>query len=92
MELAMKNIIVEILNDIDEDIVSYKGDNLLDDGIIDSFTIVEIISEIEDRFNITISPERITAEHFETVEAIIQFVELLINREDKNNEGAGAKL
>ena len=42
----MRDKILQILNDIEEDIVLYEGENLFDDGIIDSFTIVEILSEI----------------------------------------------
>lgn len=71
----IRNIIVEILNDIDEDIVAYDGVNLLDEGIIDSFTIMEIVSDIEDRLKISINPNDITEAHFKTIDAMVKFVE-----------------
>ncbi len=67
--------IIAILNDIDEDIVEYDGKNLLDDGIIDSFTIMEIVSDISDKLQINIAPEDITEVHFKTVSNMIKFVE-----------------
>ena len=48
----MEERIIEILNDIDEDIVSSESNNLVEEGIIDSFTIVEILSDIEEQFGI----------------------------------------
>ncbi len=72
-----RDTIIEILNDIDEEIVNYDGNNMFDDGIIDSFTIMEIVREIEERMGITINPNDITESHFKTIDAIVGFVESL---------------
>ncbi len=74
----VKKVIIEILNDIDDEIVEYNGLNLLDDGIIDSFTIMEIVTEISDRLNISISPDDIIEAHFKTVDDMVSFVESLM--------------
>lgn len=71
----VRETIIAILNDIDDEIVDYDGFNMLDDGIIDSFTIMEIVSEIADRLGITIDPDDITEAHFKTIDAMVEFVE-----------------
>lgn len=71
----IRETIIEILNDIDDEIVEYDGSNLLEDGVIDSFTIMEIISEISDKLGIDINPDDIIEAHFKTIDAIVEFVE-----------------
>lgn len=73
----IREIIIDILNDIDDEIIEYDGSNLLDAGIIDSFTIIEIITEIANKLKININPDDITETHFKTVDAIVNFVESL---------------
>lgn len=73
----IRETIVEILNDIDDEIVEYDGSNMLDDGIIDSFTIMEIVAEIGERLKITINPDDITEAHFKTIDAMVEFLESL---------------
>ena len=48
--------ILEILQDIDPDIDYETADRLIDDKMLDSFSIVALVSEIADAFDITISP------------------------------------
>lgn len=73
----IRTTIIEILNDIDDEIADYDGTNLLEDGVIDSFTIMEIVSEIAERLKINIKPDDITEVHFKTIDAMVEFVELL---------------
>lgn len=73
----IRETVIEILNDIDEEIVEYDGSNLLEDGVVDSFTIMEIVGEISDKLGIDISPDDITEAHFKTIDAIVEFVESL---------------
>lgn len=73
----VKEIIVDILNDIDDEILKYDGVNMIEEGIIDSFTIMEIVAEIEEKFNCKINPDDITEEHFKSLKAIVTFVESL---------------
>ncbi len=74
-----KQIIIKILNDINPEMQSYKGNNLILDHIISSFDIIEIISEIEDRFQIDIDPELITEEHFISMDMIVSFIQDVVN-------------
>lgn len=75
----MKEKIIEILNDIDEDIVSSESNNLVEEGIVDSFTIVEILSDIEAQFGIKIPDDQVLPENFASVEKIVQLVESFVS-------------
>lgn len=70
----MEKKLIKILADVNEDILNYNGDNMLADGIIDSFTMVEIISEIEDEFDIEFDVEEVVSENFATKDIIMSFV------------------
>ena len=48
---------------------------LVTDGILDSFDIINLVTELEGAFDIEIDPEDVTAENFESVDAIADLVE-----------------
>ena len=50
----MREKILEILADAEEDILTYEGDNMMEDGIINSFAVIELVSDLEDAFDIDI--------------------------------------
>lgn len=53
-----------------------SGDeSLLDSGILDSASILELVSFLESRFGIVISDEELLPENFETINAIVALVE-----------------
>lgn len=72
----MREQILEILYEVDERIE--EGIDLIEEGIINSFVIVNIIMELEDAFGIEIDAEEVVAENFESVEKIIQLVEKMM--------------
>lgn len=72
----MKEQILEILCEVDERIE--EGIDLIEEGIINSFVIVNIVMELEDAFEIEIDAEEVVAENFQSVEKIVEFVERLV--------------
>lgn len=74
----MEKKILEILEDINEEILSYDGNNMMVDGIVSSFEIIEIISTIEEEFGIEIDAKYVVAENFGNKESIIELVKLLL--------------
>ena len=62
--------LLEILNEVRPDIDFQNETNLVDGGILDSFDIVSIISELNDAFDINIRVKNLTPENFNSVEAI----------------------
>lgn len=71
--------ILEILKSIRDDIDYENETKLIDDGILDSFDIVSIVGELCDAFDITITVEDLEPENFNSVAAINELVERLVN-------------
>lgn len=62
--------LMEILKDIRPDIDFEKEDKLIDGGILDSFDIISIVSEINDTFDVSINVADLLPEHFNSASAI----------------------
>lgn len=73
----MKDTILEILADIRPDIDFEVEEALIDDGLLESFDIVTLVSELSTEFDITIKPKELVAENFNSVDAIVSLVERL---------------
>lgn len=70
----MKEKIITMLNELNEDFKSYQGENMLKDHILDSFAIMELIANIEDTYEIEIDADDIVADYFKTVDSILELV------------------
>lgn len=66
----MREKILEILYEIDDTVEYEASDNFIDDGIIDSYQMVEIVDGIESAFDIEISGRDIVPENFANLDAI----------------------
>lgn len=67
------NILQEIRSDID-----FKNEKkLIDDGLLDSFDIIQIVSTFNDEFDIEIDVDELMPENFNCVEAMQQLIERL---------------
>jgi acyl carrier protein len=66
--------LLEILNDVRPDIEFEQQIALVDGGVLDSFDIVTIISELNDAFDIHIRVNDLSPENFNSVEAIMNLV------------------
>ena len=82
----MKEKVYEILREIEEEIVQYNGDQMMEDGIVDSFITLEIIEALEDNFDIEIDAEYITKKNFANKDKIVELVEQVI-RNTKYEKG-----
>lgn len=71
--------LLELLEEIDSD-VDFKGSTtLIDDAILDSFAILEIVSEINDEFDVQVGASDIIPENFNSVEAMWKMIQNLKN-------------
>ncbi len=70
----MKEKILEILNNIRPEVDFKNSDNFIDDGFLDSFDMVSLVSNIEKKFNISIAGEDIIPENFENIPSIISMI------------------
>lgn len=69
--------LMEILEDIQPDADFDTCETLIDDGVLDSFAILSIVSELQDEFGITITPADIIPENFNSAKALWAMVERL---------------
>lgn len=76
-EKEMIDIINEILEDINEDILLYEGNNMMEDGIIDSFELIRIVNELEETFKFEIDAKYISEGYFNSKESIYKLVKML---------------
>lgn len=72
--------VLEAMCEINEEVMENQDKDLLLHGVIDSFDIVGIMVELEDAFGVEIDAEKVTPDHFRTVDAIVALMEETINQ------------
>ena len=69
--------IMKILQEIRPDVDFANEEKLIDDGILDSFDIITIVSEFNEAFDIDIDVEDLEPYNFNTVEAMSELIQKL---------------
>ena len=71
--------IIELLTEIKEDIDYENETALIDDELLDSFDILQLISALDDEFDISIPAAMIIPDNFNNVEALWNMVQELMD-------------
>ena len=74
----MEEKVLEILEEHCEEALDYDGDSMMEDGIIDSFAVIQVVSDLEEVFEIEIDAKYVIEENFCNKEAIIELVRKLL--------------
>lgn len=69
--------LIKLLKSVREDIDFKECTTLVDEGILDSFDIVEIINVIDDEYDIEVPAIEIVPENFNSAEAILNMIHRL---------------
>ncbi len=69
--------LLEILEDIKPGVDYETEDKLIDNAILDSFSILSLVSELEDAFDIEITPVYLVPENFNSAAALWNMVQKL---------------
>lgn len=69
--------LLELLKGIRPDVDFVNEKNLIDDGILDSFDVTSIISEIDDVFNVQIRITELDPENFNSIDSIWRLIQSL---------------
>lgn len=69
--------LLKLLKSVRPDVDFENETELIDDGILDSFDVVSIISEIDDQFGVQIRITELDPENFNSAEAIWNLIQEL---------------
>jgi len=69
--------LLALLKDIRPDVDFENEKDLIDDGVLDSFDVVSIISEIDNVFGVQIRINELDPENFKSVETIWNLIQKL---------------
>ena len=72
--------LLEILNDIQPGVDFENEKHLIDDHLLDSLSIISLVAELEDTFDVTIPAVEIIPDNFNSAEARLEMLQRL--RED----------
>lgn len=78
--IMIKEQIYMIIREIAEGIDIFDDTPLLDDGILDSISILYMVSELEEKNEIHIPVEEITEDHFKDINSIEAFVNQIMEK------------
>ena len=73
----MKDQIIDILSEIVDDVDFEACTTLIDDGILSSLDIIQLIGALNDEFDISIPATEIVPANFNSVDAMTAMVERL---------------
>lgn len=73
----MKEKLLQVLSEVRPDVDFEKEKKLIDDGILDSFDIIQVVTELNENFDVEISVEDLLPENFNSIEGMIELIEKL---------------
>lgn len=76
----IKEQIYMIIREISDGIDIHDDTRLLDDGILDSVSILYLVSELEEKNKILIPVEEITEAHFKDIKSIEEFINQIMGK------------
>ena len=71
----MRERILQILQEVRHDVDFENDRKLIDNGVVDSFDLISIVSGLNDEFEIEITADELEAENFNMLDAIVALVE-----------------
>ena len=74
----MRETLMDILTDLRPDVDFENETNLISGGILESFDIVSLVSELTDEFDITIRPKDLVPENVNSVDAMLALITKLV--------------
>ena len=74
-----KSKLYDILSEVRPDVAFEQEEGLIDNGLLTSFDLISIISEINEAYEITIKMVDILPENFNSVEAMTRLIEKYLN-------------
>ena len=77
----MREKILEILTEVRPDVDFENEGELVSGNVLESFDIVQIVAELDDEFDIEITPKDLIADNFNSLDSIVELIERLQDEE-----------
>ncbi len=74
----MEEKVLKILAETNEELLTYTGSNMLEDGLVNSLSFVTMVGDLEDAFEIDFDPALLEEEYFGNKDRIIQTIKELL--------------
>lgn len=74
-------LLMAILEELRPDVDFANEKSLVTGGVLDSFDIITLVSQLNDEFDITIKPANLLPENFNSAEAMLAMIEKLQDEE-----------
>ena len=75
----MKEKVLKILTNLRPDVDFENETALVSDEILDSFDIVSLVAELNTEFDVTIGADDLEEENFNTVDAMVELIDSLLD-------------
>lgn len=75
----MKEKVLKILTTLRPDVDFENETALVTDEILDSFDLVSLVAELNSKFDVTIGADDLEEENFNTVDAMVELIESLLD-------------
>lgn len=75
----MKEKVLKVLTTLRPDVDFENETALISDEILDSFDIVSLVAELNTEFDITIGADDLEEENFNTVDAMVELIDSLLD-------------
>lgn len=69
--------LMEILSELRPDVDFENETSLITDGVLDSFDIIALVSELDEAFDIEIKPSDLVPDNFNSAKAMMALIEQL---------------
>lgn len=70
----MRESILELLKELNPNADFENSSNIIEEGLLDSLQVLELIDMLAEKYNITIEPEDIDPDYFATVDTIMDLL------------------
>lgn len=71
----MRDKIISIIDEVNPTVSEYTGNDMMGEGVVDSFEVIDIVTALEDELDIEIDAALVVAENFRNMESIISMIE-----------------
>lgn len=75
----MKEQLLKLLNEVRPNVDFEKEKKLIDDSVLDSFDIIQIVMDMNETFDVEIQVEDLEPENFNDIEAMMELITRLQN-------------